>query len=56
MSTGISARLASAVNALPLTAGLRVLEIGCGPGVATRAAARIVAPGGVVVGLSLIHI
>ena len=51
MSTGISARLASAVNALPLTAGLRVLEIGCGPGVATRAAARIVAPGGVVVGI-----
>ncbi|MFM7446440.1 MAG: SAM-dependent methyltransferase [Tabrizicola sp.] len=38
----ISDRLRRAVEALPLAPGMRVLEIGCGPGVAAReVAARI---------------
>jgi cyclopropane fatty-acyl-phospholipid synthase-like methyltransferase len=32
----ISPRLAEVVNALPLHKGIRVLEIGCGPGAAAR--------------------
>jgi SAM-dependent methyltransferase len=32
----LSARLAAIVDALPLRAGLRVLEIGCGPGAVAR--------------------
>jgi SAM-dependent methyltransferase len=35
----LSPRLAAIVQALPLKPGLRVLEIGCGPGAATRAVA-----------------
>lgn len=37
MANSISPRLAEIVAALPLRAGMRVLEIGCGPGVAARA-------------------
>ena len=33
----LSPRLAAVVESLPLRAGLRVLEIGCGPGAAARA-------------------
>ncbi len=44
----ISARLAATVEALPLVPGLRVLEIGCGPGVAARAVAARVGPDGFV--------
>jgi SAM-dependent methyltransferase len=36
----LSPRLAAIVEALPLTASSRVLEIGCGPGAAARAVAE----------------
>jgi cyclopropane fatty-acyl-phospholipid synthase-like methyltransferase len=42
----LSARLVAAVDALPLVPGMRVLEIGCGPGAAAREVARRVGPGG----------
>jgi len=40
MADNISPRLAEIVEALPLRPGMRVLEIGCGPGVAARAVLR----------------
>ena len=40
-----SARIAAAVAALPLAPGMRVLEIGCGPGVALRLVAARIGPG-----------
>lgn len=42
----LSPRLASIVDALPLRPGLRVIEIGCGPGAAARAVAERVGPDG----------
>ena len=39
MPTGISPRLQAIVDALPIGPASRVLEIGCGPGVAARAVA-----------------
>jgi ubiquinone/menaquinone biosynthesis C-methylase UbiE len=40
MSTKISKRLLDIINALPLNEGLRVLEIGCGPGAMAREISR----------------
>ncbi|WP_437783402.1 class I SAM-dependent methyltransferase [Sorangium sp. So ce1097] len=45
MSRNLSPRLAAIVEALPLRPGLRVLEIGCGPGVAARAVAKKIGEG-----------
>jgi hypothetical protein len=44
MST-LSSRLGAIVDALPLRAGMRVLEIGGGPGAATKAVARRIGDG-----------
>ena len=41
----LSPRLAAVVDALPLRNGLRVLEIGCGPGAAAREVARRIGDG-----------
>jgi SAM-dependent methyltransferase len=41
----LSPRLAAVVAALPLRPGIRVLEIGCGPGAAARAVARRIGNG-----------
>ena len=45
MTVGLSARLQDIVDALPLRPGLRVLEIGCGPGAAAREIARRIGDG-----------
>lgn len=42
----LSLRLAEIVDALPLRPGLRVIEIGCGPGAAAREVAERVGPDG----------
>lgn len=46
-----SDRIAQAVAALPLRPGMRVLEIGCGPGVAARAVLPIIGDTGFVLGI-----
>jgi protein-L-isoaspartate O-methyltransferase len=43
---GLSPRLQAVVEALPLRPGMRVVEIGCGPGAAARAVAELVGPTG----------
>jgi cyclopropane fatty-acyl-phospholipid synthase-like methyltransferase len=50
MATDLSPRLAAIVDALPLEPGMRVLEIGCGPGAAAREVARRI-DGGYILGI-----
>lgn len=50
MPSAISPRILEAVMALPLHRGVRVLEIGCGPGVAAREIVRR-CPGAYVLGI-----
>jgi ubiquinone/menaquinone biosynthesis C-methylase UbiE len=44
----LSDRLRAVVEALPLQRGIRVLEVGCGPGAAAREIARQIGSGHVV--------
>lgn len=48
MTQILSPRLAAVVAALPLRPGIRVLEIGCGPGAAARAIAGRIGDGEIV--------
>ncbi|MBX9465706.1 MAG: class I SAM-dependent methyltransferase [Aquamicrobium sp.] len=45
MTDRLSPRLLAIVEALPLRSGIRVLEIGCGPGAAAREVARRIGNG-----------
>jgi cyclopropane fatty-acyl-phospholipid synthase-like methyltransferase len=45
MATTLSPRLRAIVDALPLRAGMRVLEVGCGPGALAREITRRIEPG-----------
>lgn len=45
MAANLSARLMAIIDALPLRPGMRVLEIGCGPGAAARAIAGRIGQG-----------
>ncbi|MFC6491239.1 SAM-dependent methyltransferase, partial [Nitratireductor sp. GCM10026969] len=45
MATDLSPRLLAIVDALPLREGMRVLEIGCGPGTMAREIARRIGDG-----------
>lgn len=51
MSAKLSPRLLAMVDALPLQPGMRVLEIGCGPGAMVRAMAERVGDSGFVLGI-----
>jgi len=45
MPAGVAPRIADFVSALPLKEGIRILEIGCGPGVAAREISRHIGNG-----------
>ena len=45
MASSLSSRLLEVVDALPLRRGMRVLEIGCGPGAAAREVASRIGDG-----------
>lgn len=45
VAAALSSRLQEVVDALPLRPGIRVLEIGCGPGAAAREVARRIGTG-----------
>jgi cyclopropane fatty-acyl-phospholipid synthase-like methyltransferase len=45
MANAISSRLTEIVATLPLRPGMRVLEIGCGPGAAARAVVKLIGKG-----------
>lgn len=51
MGAELSPRLAAVLEALPLRPGMRVLEVGCGPGALARAIAARVGPDGYVLGI-----
>ncbi|GAB2676838.1 SAM-dependent methyltransferase [Kribbella swartbergensis] len=51
MGERLSARLEAVVDALPLADGMRVLEVGCGPGAAAREVARRVGVNGFVLAI-----
>lgn len=51
MTADLSPRLAAVLKALPLRPGMRVLEVGCGPGALARAIAERVGPEGHVLGI-----
>jgi precorrin-6B methylase 2 len=44
--SALSPRLQEVVDALPLVDGMRVIEVGCGPGAAAREVAARIGPGG----------
>lgn len=48
MSERISARIVEALAALPIRPDMRILEIGCGPGVAARVISRMLTTGRIV--------
>lgn len=51
MTSALSERLRELIDALPLRPGLRVLEIGCGPGAAAREVARRIGPNGFILAI-----
>jgi cyclopropane fatty-acyl-phospholipid synthase-like methyltransferase len=51
----LSDRLRAVVDALPLQSGMRVIEIGCGPGAAAREVAHRVGPSGHVLAVDRSH-
>ncbi|QDT54743.1 hypothetical protein Pan44_27790 [Caulifigura coniformis] len=51
MPPRLSQRLQDIVDSLPLRPGLRVIEVGCGPGAMAREMARKVFPNGAVLGI-----
>ncbi|MHA6299418.1 class I SAM-dependent methyltransferase [Devosia sp. CAU 1758] len=48
MSKTISPRIVQAIAALPIRSDMRIIEIGCGPGVAARAISRMLTTGKIV--------